>query len=139
MRFGVGRFWGCFAAILLAFSQAKAAPSPGFDFNRDTRSFANWTVFSYENGRIVSHKNQYGHHYSRRCFVMTRAVAQFYKFARFEPTAPKADDNELRKRIRAITRKAPWHDALPPEKRIVIPGYRNLRELSTGQTQLMQR
>jgi hypothetical protein len=28
---------------------------------------------------------------------------------------------------------------LPPEKRIVVPGYRNLREMSQAQTRLMQR
>ena len=139
MRLRDCRFCGCFAAIFLAAALAQAGSADGFDYSRDTLSFANWTVFTYENGRIVSHKNQFGHHYSRRCFVMTRAVAQFYKFARFEPNAPKLDENELHKRIRAITRKSPWHDSLPPEKRIVIPGYRNLRELSSANTQLMQR
>jgi hypothetical protein len=139
MRPGNCRSWGWFAAIFLAAASAQAGSADGFDYSRDTLSFANWTVFTYENGHIVSHKNQFGHHYSRRCFVMTRAVAQFYKFARFEPSAPKLDEKELHKRIRAVTRKSPWHDPLPPEKRIVIPGYRNLRELSSANTQLMQR
>src|SRR2546430_5778959 len=133
------RSCGWVAGIFIAVAAANARPSDGFNFQRDTLSFANWTVFTYENGHIVSHKNQFGHHYSRRCFVMTRAVAQFYKFARFEPNAPKLDENELHKRIRAVTRKSPWHDPLPPEKRIVIPGYRNLREVSSANTQLMQR
>ena len=123
----------------VADSSAKAGSAEGFNYSRDTLSFANWTVFTYENGRIVSQKNKFGHHYSRRCFVMTRTVEQFYKFARFEPRAPKLDDNQLRKRLRAITRTQPWRDPLPPEKRIVIPGYRNLRELSQDKTRLMQR
>jgi hypothetical protein len=133
------KFWGCFIAIVFAISQAKGGSADGFDYHRDTLSFANWTVFSYENGHIVSHKNQFGHHYSRRCFVMTRTVEQFYKFARFEPNAPRLNEKELQKRIRAITRRPPWHNALPPEQRIVIPGYHNLRELSAANTQLMQR
>src|SRR5437879_5533618 len=132
------RSCGFVAAIFLAAASAQAGSTAGFDYSRDTLSFANWTVFTYENGHIVSHKNQFGHHYSRRCFVMTRTVAQFYKFARFEPNAPKLDENELHKRIRAVTRKSPWHDSLPPEKRIVIPGYRNLREFSSANTRLMQ-
>ena len=139
MRLRSCRSYGCVAAIFVAAVSAQAGSADGFNYNRDTLSFANWTVFTYENGHIVSHKNQFGHHYSRRCFVMTRSVAQFYKFARFEPNAPKLDENELHKRIRAVTRKSPWHDPLPPEKRIVIPGYRNLRELSSANTQLMQR
>ena len=139
MRLGSCRSYGCVAAILVAVHSAVAGSADGFNYSRDTLSFKNWTVFSYENGQIVSHKNQFGHHYSRRCFVMTRTVEQFYKFARFQPNAPKLDENELHKRIRAVTRKSPWHDALPPEKRIVIPGYRNLRELSAANTRLMQR
>lgn len=139
MRLRGCRFWGWFALIVAVSSSAFGGSADGFNYNRDTLSFANWTVFTYQNGRIVSHKNQFGHHYSRRCFVMTRTVAQFYKFAHFEPSAAKLDDNELRKRIRAITRKPPWHDPLPPEKRIVIPGYRNLRELSAANTRLMER
>ncbi|HLW34439.1 MAG TPA: hypothetical protein VKS98_02165 [Chthoniobacterales bacterium] len=139
MRSAVWRFWGYFAAILFAFCEAKASSSAGFDFHRDTLSFANWTVFSYEDGHIVSHKNQYGHHYSRRCFVMTRTVDQFYKFARFEPKAPRVDDRELTKRVRNITRRQPWRDPLPAEKRVVIPGYCNLRELSATKTDLMER
>ena len=139
MRFEAGRFWGCFAAILVVFCEAKAGPNAGFDFHRDTLSFANWTVFSYENGRIVSHKNQFGHHYSRRCFVMTRTVDQFYKFARFEPKAPRLNDRDLAKRVRDITRRQPWHDPLPVEKRVVIPGYPNLRKLSQDRTDLIQR
>ena len=139
MRLRSCRSYGCVAAIFVAAASAQAGSADGFKYSRDTLSFANWTVFTYENGHIVSHKNQFGHHYSRRCFVMTRTVAQFYKFARFEPNAPKLDENELHKRIRAVTQKSPWHDPLPPEKRIVIPGYRNLRELSSANTRLMQR
>lgn len=139
MGFGDKRYWGLFAAIIVAIPSAYAAQPAGLDFNRDTLSFANWTVFSYENGKIVSHKNQYGHHYSRRCFVMTRTVEQFYKFARFEPKAAPVDDRELTKRVRNVTRRPPWHDSLPAEKRIVIPGYRNLRELSQAKTQLLQK
>ena len=127
------------AFIFLAASSAKAGATSGFDFNRDTLSFANWTVFSYENGHVVSHKNQFGHHYSRRCFVMTRTVEQFYKFARFEPKASRVNDRELTKRVRDITRRPPWHDSLPQEKRVVVPGYQNLRELSQDKTDLMQR
>src|SRR5438067_11811066 len=138
MRLRSCRSYGCVAAIFVAAVSAQAGSADGFNYSRDTLSFANWTVFTYENGHIVSHKNQFGHHYSRRCFVMTRAVAQFYKFARFEPNASKLDENELRKRIRTITRKPPWHDPLPPEKQIVIPGYRNLRELSAANTRLLQ-
>ena len=138
MGFRDCRSWGWLAAIFLAATSARAGSADGFNFERDTLSFANWTVFTYENGHIVSHKNQFGHHYSRRCFVMTRTVEQFYKFARFEPKVARVDDRELTERVRDVTRRPPWHDSLPAEKRVVIPGYSNLRELSQDKTHLMQ-
>jgi hypothetical protein len=122
---------------------AKSGPAAGFDYHRDTLAFANTTVFAYEQGKIVSHHNFFERkkpdRYTRRCFVMTRTVEQFYKFARFDPNSPPLDESELHKRLRAVTRKPPWHDPLPPEKRIVFSGYRNLREMSEAHTRLMQR
>src|SRR5436189_413852 len=112
------RFSGWAAAIFLVVHSAQAGSADGFNYKRDTLSFANWTVFTYENGRIVSHKNQFGHHYSRRCFVMTRTVEQFYKFARFESKSPRLNEAELTKRVRVVTKKQPWLNPLPPEKRI---------------------
>ena len=116
-----------------------AGSTVGFNYNRDTLSFANTTVFEYHNGEVVSRWGRKSDRYTRRCFVMTRTVEQFYKFARFDPNAPPLAESELHKRIRAVTRKSPWHDPLPPEKRIVFPGYNNLRELSQANTRLLQR
>ncbi|PYL95557.1 MAG: hypothetical protein DME28_02095, partial [Verrucomicrobia bacterium] len=143
MRLKGCRSCGCFAAIFLAVSSAQAGSAAGFSYSRDTLAFANTTVFAYEQGKIVSHHNFFERkkpdRYTRRCFVMTRTVEQFYKFARFDPNSPLLDESELHKRIRAVTRKPPWHDPLPPEKRVVFPGYRNLREMSQAHTRLMQR
>ena len=139
MRLGGCRSWGWVAAILLAAASAYSRPSDGFNFHRDTLSFANSTVFEYHEGEIVSHFSRKSDRYTRRCFVMTRTVEQFYKFARFEPTAARVGERELQKRIRAVTRTQPWHDPLPPDKRIVFPGYHNLREMSQANTRLMQR
>ena len=139
MRLGGCRSWGWVAAILLAAASAYSRPSDGFSFRRDTLSFANTTVFEYHEGEIVSRFSRKSDRYTRRCFVMTRTVEQFYKFARFDPTAAPVGERELQKRIRAVTRKQPWHDPLPSEKRIVFPGYHNLREMSAAHTRLMQR
>src|SRR5881394_3289843 len=143
MRLKGCRSCGCFAAIFLAVSTAQAGSAAGFSYDRDTLAFANTTVFAYEQGKIVSHHNFFERkkpdRYTRRCFVMTRTVEQFYKFARFDPNSPVLDESELHKRIRAVTRKPPWHDPLPPERRVVFPGYRNLREMSQAHIRLMQR
>src|SRR5438093_13255637 len=108
---------------------AKAGPAAGFSFHPDTLAFANTTVFAYEQGKIVSHRNFFErkkpYRYTRRCFVMSRTVEQFYKFARFDPNSPLIDESELHKRIRAVTRKPPWHDPVPLEQRVVVRGYRD--------------
>jgi hypothetical protein len=139
MRLGRCRFYGRVAAILVATASAHAASTDGFNFKRDTLSFANTTVFEYHNGEVVSRFSRKSDRYTRRCFVMTRTAEQFYKFARFEPNAAKLDENELHKRIRAVTRIQPWRDPYPQEKRIMIPGYHTLREMSAANTRLMQR
>ncbi len=123
----------------IASSSVHAGSADGFNFNKDTLSFANTTVFEYHNGEIVSRFSRKSDRYTRRCFVMTRTVEQFYKFARFEPNAPRLDESGLHKRIRAVTRTQPWREPFPAEKRIVIPGYHNLRETSAANTRLMQR
>ena len=59
---------------------AKAGPAAGFSFHPDTLAFANTTVFAYEQGKIVSHRNFFERkkpdRYTRRCFVMSRTVAR---------------------------------------------------------------
>jgi hypothetical protein len=143
MRLKGCRSCGCFAAISFAASIAWAGDASEFDFRHDTLAFANSTVFAYEQGKIVSHGNpdhkEKSKRYTRRCFVMSRTVVQFYKFARFDPHASPLDDTELAKRIRDVTRKPPWHPVLPSEQRIVFPGYRDLREMSQVRTRLMQK
>jgi hypothetical protein len=143
MRLGDCRSCGCFAAIFFAASLSWAGDASRFNFHRDTLAFANSTVFAYQQGKIVSYGDpdpkEKPKRYTRRCFVMSRTVVQFYKFAQFDPHASPLDDKELAKRIRAVTRKPPWHPTLPPEQRIVFPGYRDLRDISQARTRLMQR
>ncbi len=118
------------------------ASVPGFNFQRDTLSFANSTVFEYANGEIVRtkrSKEEKKDRYMRRCFVMSRTIVQFHKFARFDPHAPALDDKELAKRIRAVAHMRPWNPPLPAEKRIIFPGYADLRAMSKARTHLMQK
>jgi hypothetical protein len=87
----------CFAAIFFAASLTWAGDASGFKFHPDTLAFANSTVFAYQEGKIVSHSNpgqkEKAKRYTRRCFVMSRTVVQFYKFAGFDPHAPPLDDD----------------------------------------------
>lgn len=128
--------------MLIIAACARPARASNFNFERETFAFANSTVFEYEKGKIVRRSNREkkkSERYTRRCFVMCRAVLQFHKFARFEPRGRPLDDKELAARVRAVTRKRPWRDALPAEQRIVFPGYRDLRAMSEAHTRLLQK
>jgi hypothetical protein len=111
-----------------------------FQFDRDILDFRNSTVFKYREGHIEARKNSTDKSkaYTRRCFVMTRTVVQFHKFARFEPRGAPLDDKTLAARIHMVTRQHPWDEALPDDKRVAFPGYANLRELSKARGRLFQ-
>ena len=63
---------------------------------------------------------------------------QFRKFARFDPRGHPLDDAALAERIRAITRRPAWREALLPDRRIVLPGYPNLRTMSRARARVLQ-
>jgi hypothetical protein len=127
--------------LCCAFVAVASAPAADFRYHRDTLAFANSTVFQYRAGipvRRTGAAREKSERYTRRCFVMSRAVVQFHKFARFDRAAAPIDDRELARRIRNVTRRQPWHDPLPQNERIVFPGYANLRELSKARARVLQ-
>lgn len=134
-------------AVLLLFAgfaagcaqrEPRTPPRP-FSFAHDHFAFANETVWNYADGRPQREgRNAPERRYTRRCFVMSRAAMQFWKFARFEPAAPKLSERELAGKIRQITRRPVWKGALPEDKRVVIPGYSDLFALSKQQPKILQ-
>lgn len=117
-------------------------PGPAFRFGRDTFSFANETVYIYANGYAEKRVLKAGEKppaFVLHCFVMSRAAEQFRNFARFEPSQPPPDDRELAKIVRRVTGRGAWRSPLPPEKRIVIPGYADLRALSEARPLVLQK
>jgi hypothetical protein len=116
--------------------EPPAAPAPRpFRYDTDTFSFANETVWNYANGSVQSESSRpqaRKRDYTRRCFVVTRAAVQFWKFARFDPKAAPLPHDRLAARIREVTERSVWLPALSREKRIVFPGYANLREISAA-------
>jgi hypothetical protein len=121
---------------------AKSGIGSDFRFDRDTFAFANETVLEYRDGlghlRKQSATQDQPRSYTRRCFVMSRAAMQFRKFARFDPHVAPLSDRALANRIRAIARRPAWREALPAGRRIVIPGYRNLRAMSMTRSRVLQ-
>src|SRR4030095_6951632 len=71
--------------------------------------------------------------YANYCFVMVRAVTQFHRFARFDPAGTKLSPDEYEARVARVVSRSPWADPLPPDDRVVIPGYASLFELSRAE------
>ncbi len=112
-----------------------------FCYLDDTFAFANETVWNYQDGVRVTNsppRQVKTESYTRRCFVMSRAVVQFWKFARFEPAAPPLDPQELARRVRIVAHQAPWDDCWPQTNRVVFAGYANLREMSAPEGKVLR-
>ena len=97
---------------------------PHFSFAADT--------FAFPNMIRARHNGEPGL-YANYCFVMARAVRQFFTTARFDPAAPRLDHEGYVERVRQIVARDPWLPPLPAGERVVIPGYANLRDFSRGE------
>jgi hypothetical protein len=123
--------------VLGAASAARAATH--FDLHRDTFAFSNDTVLQYgvdERGVLHISRRDKPVAFSHRCFVLTRAVLQFYQFARFDPRQPRMSREEYRRRIKEICRISVWSRG--PAEKIVIPGYANLHSFSVAYEGLLK-
>jgi hypothetical protein len=130
-----------FAGICFWLAVATAAAERPFSFERDTFAFANETALEFHHGH-ASPRHESGAQKPRRftqhCFVMSRSIIQFRRFARFDPAAPQVDDNELTARVRKITGQPPWLPSFAERDRIVIPGYPDLRAFSAARPDILQ-
>ena len=115
---------GCTSAPALDVALRTPTSAPALRFGVDTFAFANENRVKYRGKPDL---------YANWCFVMARAVTQFHRFARFDPAAPLVTADEYAERVRQVTARPPWHRALPPDERVVIPGYASLHELSQAQ------
>jgi len=126
---------GCAAAP----SSAERTHRP-FVFDQDTFSYANELVWEYrfdERGKWTSHPREPKPDYTHHCFVVARSAKQFFQHARFDPNRPKAGLETYRRLINQVISSSPRKKS-PEGKRIVIPGYTNLREFSLEQEALLK-
>jgi hypothetical protein len=126
--------------LVLRAYEPPAAPAPRpFRFDTDAFAFANETVWNYVDGSVQANSSKSAKRdYTRRCFVVTRAAVQFWKFARFDPKAAPLSPDRLADRIRDVNDRSVWRPPLPPDQRIVIPGYANLRAVSAADPSIFQ-
>jgi hypothetical protein len=123
--------------LLLLLSHGATARR--FDVRRDTFSFANETVFQYgvdERGKLHISRREDEPEYAHRCFVMSRAVLQFWQFAAFEPRQQKVSREEYARIIRRISRIPVWSKG--PRERIAVPGFKDLHDFSVKMPHVLQ-
>jgi hypothetical protein len=138
MKFFVLPFFGGLLLIGCAHVSPSASSSPPLAYAQDTFAFANETVWDYSDGRKSTGSTTQSKSYTRHCFVMSRAVVQFRKFARFEPSAPPLPKPVLGQRIRQLAAIDVWKPEWPRSQRVVFPGYQNLRDFSAREPRLLQ-
>ena len=128
------------APALYAYDPPTAkAPRP-LTYPDDTYAFKNETVWNYVNGAPAPEApgSKREHQYDERCFVLSRSIVMFWKFARFDPSLPPLDAAGLAARIRQVTERSVWLPALAEKDRVVIPGYHNLREATAAMPGVFQ-
>ena len=115
-------------------------PHQPFLLDRDTFSYANELVWEYrfdEQGDWTSRRREPKPDYTHRCFVVARSAKQFFQSVRFEPDRPKAGMDTYRRLINQVVSTNPCKE-LHEGRKIVIPGYANLREFSEEQEALLK-
>jgi hypothetical protein len=131
---------GLLALATFSASGIAAAPTH-FDWRKDTIAFSNDTVFAYgidEAGNLTMHRRETPARFAHRCFVLARAVLQFHKFARFDPSLPQASEEQYRALLLRLFRIPVWMPEADPASRIVIPGYANLNQFSRAHEHVMK-
>jgi hypothetical protein len=117
-----------------------ASATRPFNFQKDTFAYANELVWEYHfdaRGKWVSQSRQPKPDYTHHCFVVARSARQFFEYARFDPARPIVNNETYRQLIHQVISIDPRHH-VTDAKKIVIPGYPDLRSFSEAQEQLLQ-
>jgi hypothetical protein len=117
-----------------------ARDRPPFRFPADAFAFANETLMQYEidpaTRDLSWHSREKPPEFYLRCGAMARAARQFYSVARFDPSAPPADELTYEHLVQEVLDTDPRKP--PPDRRVVIPGYQDLRDLSRARGSLLK-
>jgi hypothetical protein len=109
------------SAVPLMAALRRPSTGPALRFGVDT--------FAFRNDSRIHHRGK-PDLYANWCFVIARAVVQFQRFARFEPDAPRLAPADYAALVRRVTRRPSWWAPVPPHRRIVVPGFASLHELT---------
>jgi hypothetical protein len=137
------RIFGALAAASLFFAAGCACPrsaSRPFALGTDSFAFANelrWEYDFAEGGELSVRHNDPPPTYSLRCFPMVRAAREFFYHAEFRPELEKRSRDEYRDLIREVIGRNSRCPA-PEGRRVVIPGFADLRAFSLEHGELLK-
>jgi hypothetical protein len=121
--------------------QGTSGTARAFQFQEDTFSYPNELVWEYHfdpaTGTVHTRRREPTPSYSHHCFVVARSARQFFQHARFDPALPREHPDFYREVIRSVVRRSPRVETAEPD-RIVIPGYKHLREFSEDHEALLK-
>ena len=111
-----------------------------FDFARDTFAYPNELVWEYrydDQGKWTTRRRDIPPSYYQHCFVVSRSACQFFENAVFAPERPQADEATYRWLVRRLIATNP-RKPLPASRKIVFPGYPDLRSFSRAHERLLK-
>ncbi len=138
--------WSHFLILALCLAGCATKPPSAisrsrFNFSRDTFAYPNELVWEYHfdtpTGKPTTNRRDPPAEYSHHCFVVVRCARQFFQHARFDASQPAVDAAGYRRLVRQVVGRSPGRD-LPDAKKVVIPGYADLRAFSAGQAELLK-
>ena len=117
-----------------------AHASRQFDFATDTFSYPNELVWEYRydaNGKWTTRRRDVPPSYYQHCFVVSRSACQFFENAKFDPSLPKLAQKDYRRLVRRLV-SIDARKSLPEDRKIVFPGYPDLRSFSQANERLLK-
>ena len=133
--FGVALLNGCATR-----GSNTAHASRQFNFQTDTFCYPNELVWEYRydaNGKWTTRRREVPPSYYQHCFVVSRSACQFFQNARFDPSLPELNEEGYKKLVRRLISTDP-RKPLPEDRKIVFPGYADLRTFSRAHERLLK-
>lgn len=147
MKFTVTCSPGSFGILLCVFVLTGCASyTPNarsyrpFSFEQDTFAYPNELVWEYSfdgSGNWSSKRREPKPDYTHHCFVVARSTKQFFRNALFDPGQPKTNEVGYRRLVRRVVKNSAATEK-SEQKKIIIPGYANLKEFSQAHEALLQ-
>jgi hypothetical protein len=109
--------------------QGGSTPVARFDPSRDVFAFPNL---------VRAERPGLNDGFANYCLILVRGASQFFRFARFDPSASALTPADYTRLTREVLTIRPWDPPRPADARVLIPGYPDLQTFSRDQEQAVK-